>query len=418
MLMKRTEYLGLILDGCLNWQERCAGIVLDEAVSGRQIRRLAGDLASTGLMKKDFLFDALECCLSDPGCARLRERRKPMVDLEMLIRDDEVFFMARASAKLFRALLSTRMLEWSSGGKFSYERGDADAVFYPRQLADRSSAAVTLARRLKKYAGNLVLAINDWRNDADVFKVFSGAVSGRPLGASSHWWALLQVWTDGCDRHLPIDRLWDRMSDCDFSKECLKYDEFHHLVVDTDDVVENVDPDADAIKARAGEKLDMLKHARDGAKREEECEETRDQWRRVARNWLCRGFRRRIYHWDDDKRVARNSRGIVGLDREADEVVKYIGSNDSPVYERAKPAYERAKLRIRWPFLLSGSDRAQARDCYIAAVRMATAGSDIDEIVEVLEWPGGKTSLYEFFFLVATQRSGLKVQECWNRLSG
>ena len=107
--MQRIDYLSLTLDGCLNWQERCAGIVLDDPPLNKPVRRLVKDIASIGLTKKDFLFDTLAWCLSD-------ERQLSRVTLHTMIRDDATFFTARVFAKLFRALLSTRIVQWSHGG--------------------------------------------------------------------------------------------------------------------------------------------------------------------------------------------------------------------------------------------------------------------------------------------------------------
>ena len=100
---------------------------------------------------------------------------------------------------------------------------------------------------------------------------------------------------------------------------------------------------------------------------------------------------------------------MVDLGREAEEVVDYIDDEDSP-------AYERPRRRMRGPLALLRRRRRAGE--WATAVRMATAGSSIEEIGEELEWSGGKSRLYEFFFLVATQRRGLKVQECWRVLAG
>ena len=423
-VLTSTERLSMLLDNCLNWQERCAAIVLDATAPNRRIRKLATELAATGIKKKTFLMDALESCLRDADCM---PQRAPLHhhDLDVALRSDYSFFMARAFAKLFCALMSTRTLRWSSGGKFDYHTADRDTIFGPGQSPGGRSAASLLARGLKTHAVYLAQLVEALQDHDKYPAVFRAAVAGAPPADPSDRRVLLDLWRDGRER-LPIDRLWTRISDCEFRKHCLEYDEFHYVSAEPSDYA---DAHHDAAKARAETKLTLLKAA--AAPTGTPDQGTAQQWRALARNWLCRGFLRRIYLWDSEDALfetnpdrtgavdapqpapqPRNSRGRVDLAAETATVIAYVADANSPAYAKARALHYRSVLSAL------GLAGHPAREYYPTVVRLATAGHSVDDIAEELDWQGGTEDLYALLFLVASERRGPRLQECWTNIAG
>ena len=134
---RRMRRIGRLLDDCLNWQERCALTNFGPSFPKKTHKKVA----DTAEKKRQFLFDALACCLADflvrggerPHRTRSATRRssadchhsewaESSTYIAAQLGDDDTYFMAYAFAKLFRALLSTRALRWHMSGTFDYFR--------------------------------------------------------------------------------------------------------------------------------------------------------------------------------------------------------------------------------------------------------------------------------------------------------
>ena len=415
--MNRIGKIDTVLSGCLNWQERHACIFgADERLVGldygQRMRRRVTELWLTGQAKKLFLWHELVWCLNNNDLWRPPRH----ADLENVMEDDDLYFIALSFARLFRALLFKRhtvptrpVVKWNDGGVFHYHAGDRDVVFPRAALLSglaRRTPAERLAKRLQSNADCLVRIIRNLEQkqreclrDA-VINDFAG-LDGIDENFRMH---LLNIWKRSREGprkdQLPfIDEIWGRMSDCKFSKDCLEYDEFHFH-----EILQHHDEAGMQKREQAREKLDVLTGSEERAASEEP---VGDQWRRVARNWMCRGFGRRFYEWVESKgpRRARlcNGRGLVDLDEEVGGVRMYIEERDgSEAYGKVR------SFAMQYVFF-----RRERKD-YSAAVRMATAGYGIDDIGSELDWPGGRADLYSFLFLVAAQRAGKRVQECWD----
>ena len=399
--LTRTESLELRLEGCLNWQERYAAVVLDGTAPNRQIRKLATEQASTGIKKKTFLMDALESCLRQAGYMP----RNPS-DLEVALRNEDSNFMARAFTKLFCALISTRTLRWNSGGKFDYSAADYATVFSSSTVR---SPAARLARGLQKYATvlvELVAALQDC--DKHVFRT---AVVAAPPTVPSDRKILLEIWRDWSDGRLPaeaLDRLWARVSNCEFGKHCLDYDEFYYVTRESTSA--HATPDDDT-RVRATTKLALLNCAAEEPPTKRGGDPgTVQQWRSVARNWLCRGFRRCIYVWDGSQpHYARE--GVVNLGKEVATVIEYVADIKSPAYAKVHLARHRSVLAA----LAGLMDRSMTKHCP-DVVRMVMAGYSVDDIAKRFDWRAN--TLYALLLLVATERKGPRLQECWTNAAG
>ena len=187
-----------------------------------------------------------------------------------------------------------------------------------------------------------------------------------------------------------LDRFWYRDSQCDYSKHCLNYEDYYYLRVDDR-------TSADARDAAAA-KVELLTDTERDTKKEEPCPHTKEQWRRVARNWLCRCFRQYFYEWDGGTTIC-DSRQKINARQEVDVVVKHIDNPDATMYQRVRDD--------------GCFDDTVVRSARVA-VRMATAGSTPRAILKTVEdWEGGLDSLQAFFFVAATAKEGPKLQECW-----
>ena len=189
-----------------------------------------------------------------------------------------------------------------------------------------------------------------------------------------------------------LDLLWRRNTQCDYSKRCLAYDEFYNK-----DVAEI----ASEIKTRATEKVQLLDSAEiAGAPPDDDTTTVRQQWRNVAKNWLCSRFKMRVFQWHATGIIVRDSRKTVAVADKVREACSYIRDPNAPMYEKCKDKE------------CFGPVIKYARD----AVRMATAGAELHTIKETLtEWEGGTENLQAFLFVAATAKNekAAKLEDCW-----
>lgn len=440
---RRYSYLLIMLSCCLSWQEQSAEAVL--AVGDSATMKSAKKHYDTAIAKILFLEHALVHCLTTDRAQSVLRRLRGLLpvdghrdsqgnhghlDLEIMVRDDSCYFAARVFAKFFHAALESRKIKWTSQkGRvnlalaFRYRPEFRNAVFMigdvPRKYQERDiMAARNLARSLVRCTDHVASMIENLEDVSEV-RAFGaavkchlpGRVSKRNLqanataaeaGAQSDSSRLLEIWNAASPvmiKHL-LSRLLERASDCDFLKYCLEYDEFHHHKTFHHQMHEELGGattgNCEEIAKIASAKLSHLQGVEKGcAGREKHGDgETREQWRRVCRKWISRGFRRCIYTWHGIN--VRTSREKVDLHKEVEDVIRYIATG-------------------RWlgvvENLLGFSGYART------AVRMATAGYDIDEIQERTK-PWGKKKLYTLLYRASTKREGRRLHECWSSLDG
>ena len=393
-----------ILDGCLTWQERHALPACDDRALTRNLRKLASSTASAAAHKKTFLHDVLECSLNDPTCGELRSRPAASRSLHDVVTTADGLRRATAFAKVFRVAMSTGRLSWNPDGRFHYHPlHDRDRILYPAQYAfshgpklpDALRPAAKLARGLKRLAVAVAGA--------------AGALGGAAAGGTSLHWDV--SWDDtptpedaqklyaaaarvypalGDSLAVIIDRIWRRDTRCVYSRDCLGYDEYYYLCV----CPRQYNASAATIRTTATVKMKALKSAEMATK-----PTVQVQWASVARHWLCRGFRKCLYTWDEGATIRKYDKTMRPRD-EVREVVDYIDNEQAPIYTR---------IRQQKCF-------AAMLDDVPAAVRMATAGYDVGDISKALPtWPRGR--LYSLFFVAATSKRGLKLQECWDSIA-
>ena len=385
--------LGSILDGCLNWQELCAGSVCDDTHLSWKGRRHAKSTYALASQKRAFLLDVLECSLNDPTCGELRHRVPGWRALELIVRTEEGFRLATAFAKVFRAAMSARILSWNPAGRFRYTASrHRHPVFYPastRYNPLQPAATVTLARSLKRLAvafASLAPDIN--RNDTPTPEDRAGMLAAAKCQYCGQCDHLFKV----------LDRIWPRATECAYSRHCLEYDEYYYLHID----LLKADDPISKIRDAAAAKLQFLHNTETETRRAERCAAIKRQWRAVARNWLCRGFRRCIYCWDKESCDIYDSQEQVHARAEVKKIVDYIDDKDTAIYDKIR------KEAGFWAML----------DDAPAAVRMATAGNDLNDILQELpSWGDGRESVYALLYVASTAKEGPKLQECWDNIA-
>ena len=390
--MDAIKRLELILDGCLNWQEICAASVRDDTHLSRKGRRLAKSTDALARQKRAFLLDVLECSLNDPTCGELRRRAPGWRALEQIVRTEDGFRLATAFAKVFRAAMSARILSWNPAGRFRYTTRHQHPVFYPTSTRYNPllpAATVTLARSLKRLAVAFApLAPDTNRNDTPTPEDRAGMLAAAKC-----------QYCGQCD-HLPkvLDRIWPRKTECAYSMHCLEYDEYYYLHID----LFKADASISKIRDAAAAKLQFLHNTETATRRGERCAAIKRQWRAVARSWLCRGFRKCIYCWHKESCDIYDSQEQVHARAEVETIVDYIDDKHAAIYE---------KVRREGGFWAMLDDAP-------AAVRMATAGNDLNDILQGLpSWGDGRESLYALLFVASTARKGPKLQECWDNIA-
>ena len=384
-LSQRERHLQITLDACLTWQERWASNLRTPGLSLTAPRKkLARGTDAVAQQKLEFLWDVLECCVTDFA-------GDPPRALHDLLRDAACYKHARALASLFRAAMFSRILKWK---KFSYpvnNRAAQDAII-GRPAPARPHALWRILRRRHTAATELAGRL---RTLADAFATATREVSLPPDPKPATVTSLVSAnmartyWGTRDDISKALDRFWYRDAQCDYSKHCLNYADYYYLRVDDC-------PSADARDAAA--KVQLLTDTERDTKKAESCPNTKEQWRRVARNWLCRCFRKYMYVWDGLTTI-RDSRQKINARQEVDVVVTHIDNPNATMYQR---------VRDEGCF-----DDTVVRSARVA-VRMATAGATPREILRTVEdWEGGLDSLQAFFFVAATAKEAPKLQECW-----
>ena len=529
---QRANDLQATLEGCLTWQERCAGGVCDYGVvtpawlkknpaaphhlSEERTKYARGTYAEAE-GKRDFLWDVLERCVAAPHGwppSHTSATSTRLRDTSHVVLDQDCYARARTMAAVFRAAMSART-PWHSYGRFRYPRGAARraalapagqgyslpafaalrkrlAVFMiipPSQHTPRTSALRRrahelscgglsprdVARQLRAVANQLGVNAAEKRTlrrygCALAFylhgpKLLSAAAVARELRRLAGAFADVasdlfqpnpkpdvvdlvnaQVQQAYCaaggradDIARVLDRLWRRATPCDYRKHCLEYKEFYYSPREPPH--DNSPPERPhpRFTGVAAEKLEMLRNAESAVAQlpglhtcrcpagTPECTRassdasstwtgmTEDPpkdppsggWTDVARSWVCRCFRKRIYQWTAATTIS-DVRGERDLVAETTKILKYIAQPHSAIYRR-----------VRGEVMTVGSEK---RECFkevkdrdiVAAVRMATGGADPRMILRhIEEWEGGSYNLMAFFFVAATARKAPRLQDCW-----
>ena len=387
VLEQRARHLQVTLDACLNWQERWAPNLRQPGLRMTFARRkLARGTDATARQKRDFLWDVLECCVNDfAGDTRT---------LHDLLRNDDYYGHARAVARLFRAAFSSRRAKWRV---FRYPINNTavqDAILGRattasshspwRMLTRHRPASYTVATELARRLRTLATAFTTAQREESLPDPVAPATATSRLAAK-----MARVYRGTQDDISKVlDRFWHRKVKCEsYSKHCLDYSDYYYLHVD------GTRDDSSAASARVKH---LTATERDTA-RWETCPRTKEQWQHVARNWLCRCFKKCIYTWHGRTTIIHDSRKTVDPRIAVDDIVCYINDPSATMYNtaRAEKCFDE----------IAGDARV--------AVRMATAGATPREIQRTLEdWEGGLNSLQVFFFVAATAERHM-LQECW-----
>ena len=409
---RRVNRLSAVLHGCLQWHELLAYTtspaefeppprarvrpqeVVDDATHSR--------VADGAKQKYDFLFHALACCLAESLEARGPTPSTVWIAPDYIgrtIADDGTYFTAYAYAKLFRASLSTRELRWNKKWKdkiqdFVYHGSSSNRispadrrrlkkakttgevwvhdVFCPGPFSgpDTRAPARLLAQSLMRRARKFTEGFNALSEQQQ--RVLKDAVM-RPTPyaeSTEDRHVLRQVHGALRGSISAIDKLWERDTDCDFSRYCLEFDEY----------CRHRDPCTSSDGHVFTDKLAVLESAVNGIRPDDAA------WKHVARSWLCRGFRMGYSHWEGA--IARSAKTKIDLAREAQDIVDYINDPDHKMWFRPwerNPSPETCQL-------------------YRDTLRMATAGYPVDAIEDRVDWGGGKRAALGFLFGVAAAR--------------
>lgn len=398
-MSQRPDRINTILASALNWQESTAlaqSDLLMEAANATTAKEVAGD----ALEKITFLQDALIFALREHRVSQesatdfdfwteINGLVEQLHDVPPGTANDphDNYFYAIATAKLFRALMSTRSghpdgLPW--GRRFSYPRTREIlpgllrfAPFLARSMNTArlntfinpvDTDAAVLAGRLLRYASTF-FDFYDTALTADQKNALRAAIQDFAFDPQqlAPVWKASRVHQYNC---LPLDKLWTRDTNCVYLRHCIGFGEFAALKTYRDG--------ADARLAQ--DKWRYLQEAEAGLDRD----------RLIARNWWCCGFMYGMYRWRNNTRINKD---IV---RDLESVLQAIETDNT--YRR-----------------LSTSHATLDRTTHIDMVRAACEGASPDDI-----WGRFRSSLplseiYSFLFTVATTPKSPKLQDCWRR---
>lgn len=407
---KQFNAIDFLLQSCLNWQETASTSV------GKYILANVDNVSQSAEQKVTFLQDALIYSLRYHllGGDGVRNRRFNFREaLTALLHDDhqadgeriEIYFYGLATAKLFRAQMTTRFggphgVAW--GTNFRYPRW-----YQGFQLAKArkgcfvesgaASAAQRLAQQLLNSAGKFVEFVNDLtRPECRALRV--AIVEDRDVREMKpvHRALLLSVWHKGTSpsHGLPMDKLWARSASCVYTKNCIGYDEF---------VAKELEPRRDDdCRQIADHKLGLLLEVE---------QDWKEDWKNVVQNWWCCGFTSGIYSWE----MRRNGPVVITSGRKADlrrdamELVELVKGED-----RHRNTYQKVENFFGEVGGTEVARQAAARQMAgvaKAVVRLACGGKNPDDILHAVDT--GRWTMYTILFLVATTQTKKKLQDCW-----
>lgn len=378
---QRARRINAVLTSCLSWKEAFSITVAQKIELDFDVNEAVGDsvgnVERAAVSKRAFLQDALVYSLRRHVGVGGPENDVTFdfgKTVRGVVRDDVNYFAAIAIAKLFRAHMRTRVgarygLSW--GQHFSYRhdmrrrlrrrRMDRTPVFVDRhQGPGTADEAVELAGQLMESAKRLFIAYQECKSDAKR-ALRTAVVEGQPCNPD----ALLQARRIGLSNELPMDRLWDWTSPdlCVYAKHCIGYDEFYNEFV-------------------AGTPVQSAKLQRlHGAEMKYKDDV---QKKLMARNWWSCGFASGIYWWKQDVDVNRE------LHQDVEDLVNCIDADET--YNRLACNHDHAREMIR----------------------TACKGEGPRQIMEALE-DYTLDSIYTTLFVIATQNTKPKLQDCWRR---
>ena len=439
---------------CLNWQEQFAWEAKEQEKTAKErgeggkfgwnewVEDRIAKLNTEANHKMDFLEDAVKCFTDRPS-----EISRKIYTVPHLAGETWSCILAKLFVSLLvfpedkvdkRVEKRNKLVEWGEFKDLRYNSEEhKEKLFLRLQEADdaddqaddadepstcggtdeakkkaRKSIAFDAADRLAKGLFRYAACFTEILNKLDTKKIhvfgeatlsdgFGGATLSRVSPKQAE--VLLFLWKKGQDANpkIPMDALWGRNTcDCEIAKKCLAYDEFHHL--------ELIEPTIADARHAAVQKVNMVKRVAQAVKVDEGDSKVREQWRRLARNWLCHRFESGRFRWHDDGDgglcVKTHKGGIVDLQSEVDDIIRCVEDG----YFRDT----RGKEGDRYKFVRDRANPAWGGpEDWCKAVRMAMSGSSFDEIMFDLEWD--QVNMYEFFLAVANQRSGPRLRNIW-----
>ena len=397
---QRERTLESKLRSCLSWQEICAQSLYFRTGFGRRNycniyikkkkKKQVTDTSRIAEEKTEFLWDVLECC-----CFTAPQFNKPSrPNTGQRLGDARHYKIARVLAEVFAVVMSARMLPWNldagQSGLFYYKTKNRDAFIY--SCSDGHPPAAVLARCLKNVARAFVNAEGDIIDM--LYQWLECSLEVEPQNAKRVAQAVEKIYLGQVPIFQLVDRLCPRNTSCDYCKHCLDYSEFHSTPSGEcrcEYITVKPVGDSNDLAKLTVSKLTALHTASNSGGYD-------SLQKRVSMKWLCRCFKKRIYRWGGAAAAIINSKNKqIKPEEEVRAVNKYIDDNNSDMYN---------KIRAENVFDDVASHAQNA-------VRMATSGASVDDILERIDnWHGGKEKLYAFFFVAATVKSP-KIHDCW-----